>query len=70
MTAILACGGTLTAAFLRESVAKEKEALLYAVDGGLTVFEQAGLVPDYLVGDFDTAPGELEIGRASCRERV
>lgn len=62
MTAILACGGTLTAAFLRESVAKEKEALLYAVDGGLTVFEQAGLVPDYLVGDFDTAPGEL-VGR-------
>ncbi len=62
MTAILACGGTLTAAFLRESVAKEKEALLYAVDGGLAVFEQAGLVPDYLVGDFDTAPGEL-VGR-------
>lgn len=62
MTAILACGGTLTAAFLRESVAREKEALLYAVDGGLAVFEQAGLVPDYLVGDFDTAPGEL-VGR-------
>ena len=66
MTAILACGGTLTAAFLRESVAKEKGAVLYAVDGGLAVFEQAGLVPYYLVGDFDTAPGEL-VGRYEAR---
>lgn len=59
MTAILACGGTLTAAFLQESVAKEMRAVLYAVDGGLAVYEQAGLVPDYLVGDFDTASVEL-----------
>lgn len=59
MTAILVCGGTLTAVFLRESVAKEKAPVLYAVDGGLAVFEQAGLMPDYLVGDFDTAPKEL-----------
>ncbi|MGN1084699.1 MAG: thiamine diphosphokinase [Lachnospiraceae bacterium] len=68
MTAILVCGGTLTAAFLREYTAKEKEAVLYAVDGGLTVFEEAGLVPDYLVGDFDTAsPGLVERYETLCK---
>lgn len=59
MTAILVCGGTLAAAFLQEFAAKEKEAVLYAVDGGLTVLDAAGMMPDYLVGDFDTASAEL-----------
>lgn len=62
MTAILVCGGTLAAAFLQEFAAKEKEAVLYAVDGGLAVLDAAGLMPDYLVGDFDTASAEL-VGR-------
>lgn len=59
MTAILICGGTLAAAFLQEFAAKEKDAELYAVDGGLAVLDAAGLMPDYLVGDFDTASEEL-----------
>ena len=59
MTAILVCGGTLAAAFLREAAAKEKEVVLYAVDGGLTVIDEAGMKPDYLIGDFDTVSKEL-----------
>lgn len=59
MTAILVCGGTLSAAFLREFTQKHKHAMLYAVDGGLTVVHEAGLKPDYLVGDFDTVSEEL-----------
>lgn len=59
MKAILICGGTLTAAFLREFIAACKNAVVYAVDGGLTVADEAGIVPDYLIGDFDTAPEAL-----------
>lgn len=59
MKAILVCGGTLSAAFLRDFVEKERDALLFAVDGGLRVIHEAGLMPDYLVGDFDTVEAYL-----------
>ncbi len=59
MTAILICGGTLSAAFLKEVSSRYPEATIYAVDGGLRVAEAAGVMPDYLVGDFDTAEESL-----------
>ncbi len=59
MTAILISGGTVTAAFLKEVREQYKDAVVYAVDGGLAVAEAAGIVPDYLVGDFDTADAAL-----------
>lgn len=55
MTALLICGGTLSAAFLKEIYDRYPEAEVFAVDGGLRVAEEAGVMPDYLVGDFDTA---------------
>lgn len=55
MTAILICGGTLSAGFLEKIRGEYKDAVIYAVDGGLTVADAAGILPDYLVGDFDTA---------------
>lgn len=59
MTAILICGGTLSAAFLKEVCSGYPEAVVFAVDGGLRVAEAAGVLPDYLVGDFDTAEDSL-----------
>lgn len=59
MTAILICGGTLSAAFLRETTEQYKDAVVYAVDGGLTVADEAHVLPDFLVGDFDTADADL-----------
>ena len=59
MTAILICGGTLSAAFFKEVRARYPEAEVFAVDGGLRVAEAAGVIPDYLVGDFDTAEESL-----------
>lgn len=59
MTAILICGGTLSPVFLKKVTEEYRDAVLYAVDGGLTVAEEAGTVPDYLVGDFDTAEEAL-----------
>lgn len=66
MTALLICGGTLSAAFLKEVRSRYPEAVVYAVDGGLTVAEAAGVMPDYLVGDFDTAEDAL-VGRYEHR---
>ncbi len=59
MTAILICGGSLSVAFLLEVIKQKKGAVVYAVDGGLTVAHEAGVVPDVLVGDFDTADEQL-----------
>ncbi len=59
MTAILICGGTLSAAFLKEVYSRYSGAKVFAVDGGLRVAEAAGIMPDYLVGDFDTAEASL-----------
>ena len=59
MTAILACGGTLSAEFLKQVSEQYKDAILYAVDGGLVPVDAAGILPDYLVGDFDTAEASL-----------
>ncbi|MBP3616827.1 MAG: thiamine diphosphokinase [Lachnospiraceae bacterium] len=59
MTAILICGGTLSAAFLRKTTEQYKDAVLYAVDGGLNAADDAELLPDFLVGDFDTADAAL-----------
>ena len=59
MTAILISGGTVSAGFVRKVREQYKDAVIYAVDGGLAVAEAAGIVPDYLVGDFDTADNAL-----------
>lgn len=67
MKAILICGGTLSERFLRDMIETHPDAVIYAVDGGLTVADAAGVMPQYLVGDFDTAD-PLLVGRyeTSC----
>lgn len=59
MTAILVCGGTVSAELLKSVSEQNKDAVVYAVDGGLVTVDAAGLMPDYLVGDFDTAEPSL-----------
>lgn len=59
MTAVLICGGSLSVGFLKEVTEEYPDAVVYAVDGGLTVADAAEVVPDYLVGDFDTAKASL-----------
>ena len=67
MTAVLICGGSLSAAFLSKVLEKYETPVVYAVDGGLTVADRAGIVPDYLVGDFDTAEeGLVEAYEKRC----
>lgn len=66
MTAVLICGGDITAAFLRKCLEQYTDAVVYAVDGGLTVAEAASVVPDVLVGDFDTADAALVQRYENC----
>lgn len=67
MTAVLVCGGSLSAAFLKQIQKTLKDAVWYAVDGGLLCMDQAGIRPDCLVGDFDTADTALvEKYEAEC----
>lgn len=69
MTAVLICGGDITAAFLRKCLEQYTDAVVYAVDGGLSVAEEASVVPDVLVGDFDTADASM-VERYENRCRV
>lgn len=69
MTAVLICGGDITAAFLQNYLEQHTDAVVYAVDGGLTVADRAQVMPDVLVGDFDTADETLVAGY-ECRCRV
>jgi len=47
-------GGRLDLAFARSFLERERFDRIVAVDGGLEEAEALGLIPDYVVGDFDT----------------
>lgn len=68
MTAVLICGGDITAAFLQRYMEQNGDAFVYAVDGGLTVADSAQVMPDVLVGDFDTADASLVARYEKCCE--
>lgn len=53
-TAWIVTGGTLDSGFLAETLRLHEEDCLIVVDGALEVTHALGLVPDYIVGDFDT----------------
>ncbi len=51
---LIVTGGKLDLAFAQSFLQKEKFHKIIAVDGGLEAVEILGLIPDYVVGDFDT----------------
>lgn len=53
-TACIITGGEITGGFLKKMAEKYADALLVAVDGALEITDSLGIVPDYIVGDFDT----------------
>lgn len=58
-TALLVSGGTADRVFVSDFVANRRYDLILAVDGGLRLCHDAGLLPTHLVGDFDTVEEEL-----------
>ena len=53
-TCLIVSGGPTDRKFAAEFVKNRKYPYVIAVDGGLAVCEELGLVPDLAVGDFDT----------------
>lgn len=56
---VIITGGRVSSDFIRETLLSYKPAVLIASDRGIMVLEELGLIPDYLVGDFDS--GEHEV---------
>lgn len=57
--ACIITGGTLSEMFLSDYVKNHSGELLIAVDGALEVTHRLEIIPDYIVGDFDTVNQEL-----------
>jgi len=53
-TCLIITGGKTDLDFARSFLEKERIQKVIAVDGGLETADRLGLVPDYIVGDFDT----------------
>jgi len=56
---LIVTGGTIDPEFARSWLLEESFDKVIAVDGGLAWMKPLGLVPDYAVGDFDTADPAL-----------
>lgn len=56
---LIVTGGKLDLAFARSFLDENHFDKVIAVDAGLAAADALGLVPDYVVGDFDTADKEL-----------
>ncbi len=57
--ACIVTGGTISEPFFVEYVDKHREQLLIVVDGALEVTHRLGMMPDFIVGDFDTVDNGL-----------
>ncbi len=58
-TCLIVTGGKLDLAFTRSFLERETFDKVIAVDAGLEACDALGLVPDYVVGDFDTVSGPV-----------
>lgn len=78
MKALVVTGGFVDDKFTLDYIKKEKYDKSFAVDRGLVFFQRTGLIPDYIVGDFDSVEGsvleayekpEAYEGAEPCREK-
>lgn len=56
---VIITGGKLDVQFASEFIKKEQPKILIAADKGLAFFEETGIIPTRIVGDFDTLGTEL-----------
>ena len=57
--ALLVSGGTADRSFVTDFMTNRRYDLILAVDGGLKLCHDAGILPTHLVGDFDTVETPL-----------
>ncbi len=70
MSAYLIGGGHVDEAWLAQSLTLEEGDVLIAVDKGLAACISLGIKPDYIVGDFDSLPGEYVQALEQCQAEV
>ena len=58
--AVIKSGGTLEEAFIIEQLDQHKDRFLIGVDKGAAFLYSHHIQPDYIVGDFDSLPSEIE----------
>lgn len=71
MNVLIVTGGTIDASFAKQYAAKRKWDFIISADSGMEFCRDAGIMPDMLLGDFDSAkPETLAYFRAQCPERI
>lgn len=59
MKSLIVSGGRVNPTFLFDLNKKESFHRIIAVDGGLTVLDEVGIIPTDIIGDFDTVSSDL-----------
>lgn len=67
MQALIVSGGCLDGTFAAAYVKSHSFGLMIAADSGMGFFAQNGWVPDYIVGDFDSARPEILQGFSDAK---
>lgn len=56
---MIVCGGMLEEGFVEENLAKNEGVTIIGVDKGVEYLYHHGILPQYIVGDFDSAESEI-----------
>ena len=56
---LIITGGRTDTALLERLIEEESYSMIIAADHGLQALDELGILPDYIVGDFDSVPEEL-----------
>lgn len=56
---LIVTGGSIEEDFGREFLKNNSYDFIIAVDGGMSFLDKIGVIPDYLIGDFDTLPEDV-----------
>lgn len=71
MDVLIVTGGSIDASFAKQYIEKRKWDLIISADSGMEFCCQAGILPDMLLGDFDSAkPETLAYFTERCPERI
>lgn len=71
MDVLIVTGGSIDASFAKQYIEKRKWGFIISADSGMEFCREADILPDMLLGDFDSAkPETLAYFRERCPERI
>ena len=63
MNAIIVTGGDIDLSFLKSYIIEREDTVIISVDAAITKLESINIVPNIMVGDFDTLSDEIRLKR-------